>query len=150
MQDSERPAEIAEAYRDTWPPQIKSKFSKPSPMSFLSMSALFIHISLSCIRLISPFFVNRGRACRLGSIADNQASQNDPRFEISCDCVVIGGWFWSVKLAANGNTVGGNLKTGVIMRCLQITLSTRLTKKYTYIIYSYSIAAQLFRKLQFL
>ena len=30
----------------------------------------------------------------------------------------IGGWFWSVKLAANDNTIGGNLKTRVMLRGL--------------------------------
>ena len=51
-----------------------------------------------------------------------QVSQNDSPFEISLDCVVIGDWFCHVKLAANDNTIGGNIKKGVILRALFIKL----------------------------
>ena len=47
-----------------------------------------------------------------------QCSQNNSRFDISSDCVVIVSWFYTTKSAANDNTIGGNLKTGVFLRAL--------------------------------
>ena len=50
--------------------------------------------------------------------ADNQACQNDSRFKIYSNFVVIGGSFCYVKTAANDNTIRGNLKTGLNLTSL--------------------------------
>ena len=50
----------------------------------------------------------------------DQACQNDSRFEISPDCVVIGSRFHIAKSAPNDNKIGVNLKTGVIPTGLTI------------------------------
>ena len=45
----------------------------------------------------------------------DQACQNDSRFEISSDCVVIASQFHLAKSADNDNIIRVNLKMGVIL-----------------------------------
>ena len=46
-------------------------------------------------------------------------------------CVVIGIWFCSLKSAANDNTIGGNVKTGVFLRGFNINQEEKCTKILT-------------------
>ena len=48
----------------------------------------------------------------------HQGSQNNSHFEISSDCVVFGSRLHIVKSAVNDNTIGANLKMGVVLRAL--------------------------------